>query len=76
MSGPTSPPTGQLQDAMSVRLRTSSQLLDQNVDDFGTDYSDTFDSEGFVWGRIEVKPSPPQEGVGYNYGDGCLGGRH
>ena len=38
-------PTGQLQDASSVRIRDASNN------------SPTFDSEGVVSGRIEVKPS-------------------
>ncbi|GMH86623.1 hypothetical protein TrST_g13909 [Triparma strigata] len=45
LSGSTSPPTGQLQDASSVRIRDASNK------------SPTFDSEGVVSGRIEVKPS-------------------
>ena len=46
LSGPiTTPPTGQLQDASSVRIRDASNN------------SPTFDSEGVVSGRIEVKPS-------------------
>ena len=45
MSGPTSPVSGQLPDAASIRIRDSSNI------------SPTFTSEGVVSGRIEVKPS-------------------
>ncbi|GMH91030.1 hypothetical protein TrVE_jg5013 [Triparma verrucosa] len=45
LSGPTSPATGQLQDASSVRIRDSSNI------------SPTFDSEGVVTGRIEFSDS-------------------
>lgn len=50
MSSPTSPATGQPQDATRIRIRTRGDEGD------GTDVSPTFDSEGGVSGRIEVKP--------------------
>lgn len=57
LSGPTSSPTGQLQDGTSVRTRASVNGADQGADDNGTDISPTFDSDGIVEGRIEFKPS-------------------
>ncbi|GMI18400.1 hypothetical protein TrLO_g15670 [Triparma laevis f. longispina] len=59
-------PTGQLQDGTSVRIRASVNGRGVNGrdpsfggggEDDGTDISPTFDSEGVVKGRIEVKPS-------------------
>ncbi|GMH48501.1 hypothetical protein TrLO_g4554 [Triparma laevis f. longispina] len=55
-------PTSQLQDGTSVRIRVSVNGRDLNCndgtcEDDGTDISPTFDSEGVVEGRVEVKPS-------------------
>ena len=59
MSGSTSPPTGQLKDGTSVRMRTSVNGRDPygGGEDDGTDISPNFDGEGVVEGRIEVKLS-------------------
>ncbi|GMH73220.1 hypothetical protein TL16_g06123 [Triparma laevis f. inornata] len=63
-------PTGQLQDGTSVRIRTSvnGRYPGTGGEDDGTDISPTFDIEGVVRGRIEVKPSG-ETAWGTIYGD-------